>query len=111
MFSFSENFLQYAYIIFQNSVDNIEIAHKTCSILVRGAPPAIMYICVDCQPIMWPTVLQIRDGYVSKSLMINNLQFKGVLHLLPQKAQKLVCFVLHLKIINIFLKNNICILQ
>ena len=35
---------------------------------------------------------------------------KGVLHLLPQKAPKLACFVLYLKIINIFLKNNICIL-
>ena len=29
---------------------------------------------------------------------------KGVLHLLPQKAPKLACFVLYLKIINIFLK-------
>ena len=27
---------------------------------------------------------------------------KGVLHLLPQKAPKLACFVLYLKIINIF---------
>ena len=36
---------------------------------------------------------------------------RGVLYLLPQKAQKLACFVLHLKIINIFLKNNIRILQ
>ena len=35
---------------------------------------------------------------------------KGVLHLLPPKAPKLACFVLYLKIINIFLKNNICIL-
>ena len=37
---------------------------------------------------------------------------KGVLHLLhvPQKAPKLACFVLYLKIIYIFLKNNICIL-
>ena len=30
---------------------------------------------------------------------------KGVLYLLPQK---LTCFVLYLKIINTFLKNNIC---
>ena len=36
---------------------------------------------------------------------------KEVLHLLPQKAQKLACFVLYLKIINIFLKNNRCILK
>ena len=35
---------------------------------------------------------------------------RGVLHLLPQKAPKLACFVLYLKIIDIFLKNNICIL-
>ena len=33
-----------------------------------------------------------------------------VLHLLPQKAPKLACFVLYLEIINIFLKNNIYIL-
>ena len=31
---------------------------------------------------------------------------KGVLHLLPQNAQKLACFVLYLKIINIFFKND-----
>ena len=36
---------------------------------------------------------------------------KGVPHLLPQKAPKLACFVLYLKIINIFLKNNKWILQ
>ena len=35
---------------------------------------------------------------------------KRVLHLLLQKAQKLVCFVLCLKIINIFLKNDTYIL-
>ena len=29
---------------------------------------------------------------------------KGVLHLLPKKAQKLACFVLYLKIINTVLK-------
>ena len=34
---------------------------------------------------------------------------KGVVHILPQKAQKIACFVLYLKIIKIFLKNNICI--
>ena len=33
--------------------------------------------------------------------------FKGVLHLLPKKAPKLACFVRYLKIINIFLKNDI----
>ena len=33
-----------------------------------------------------------------------------LLHLLPQKAPKLACFVLYLKILNIFLKNDICIL-
>ena len=36
--------------------------------------------------------------------------FKGLLHLLPQKAQKLACFVLDLKVTNIFFKKNICIL-
>ena len=38
------------------------------------------------------------------------MSIKGVLHLLPQKAPKLACFVFYLEIINIFLKNNICIL-
>ena len=32
--------------------------------------------------------------------------FKGVLHLLPQKAPNLACFVLCLTSINIFLKNS-----
>ena len=36
-----------------------------------------------------------------------NVFIKGVLH--PQKAPKFARFVLYLKIINIFLKNNICI--
>ena len=36
---------------------------------------------------------------------------KGVLHLLPQKAPKLASFVLYLKIINIILTTNICILK
>ena len=41
-----------------------------------------------------------------------NIPFiKGVLHLKPLKAPKLACFVLYLKIINISLKNNICILK
>ena len=35
---------------------------------------------------------------------------KGVLHLLPQKAKKLACSELYLKIIKIFLRNNIWIL-
>ena len=48
--------------------------------------------------------------YTHMSNIILKLVFKGILHLLPQIAQKLACFVLYLKIINIFLKNNICIL-
>ena len=32
--------------------------------------------------------------------------FKGVLHLLPQIAPNLACFVLYLKTINIFLKKK-----
>ena len=44
--------------------------------------------------------------------MQNNWQsFKWVLHLLPQKAQKIACFVIYLNIINIFFeKNDMCIL-
>ena len=38
-----------------------------------------------------------------------NLILRGYWHL-TLKAPKLACFVLYLKIINIFLKNNICIL-
>ena len=40
--------------------------------------------------------------------LISNAE--GVLYLLPQKAPNLACFVLYLKIINIFVKNDICIL-
>ena len=34
-----DNLLQDAYAIFQKGVDNFEIEHKTCSILVWGAVP------------------------------------------------------------------------
>ena len=47
--------------------------------------------------------------FKNKECEIYNL--KGVLHFLQQKAPKLAYFVLYLKIINIFLKNNICILN
>ena len=50
-------------------------------------------------------VIQKIAHLTNKTMML-----KGVLHLLPQKAPKLACFVLYLKIITIFLKNNICIL-
>ena len=40
----------------------------------------------------------------------HEMPLKGVLHLLPQNAPKLACFVLYLKIINTCLKNNISIL-
>ena len=45
---------------------------------------------------------------LNANVAVNNI--KRVLHRLPQKAPKLACFVLYLKIIHIFLKNNICIL-
>ena len=45
-----------------------------------------------------------------RSLSKNFDSLNGVLHLLTQRAPKLACFVLYLKIINIFLKTNICIL-
>ena len=37
--SFSDNLPQDAYIILQKSVDNFEIAHKTCSSLIRAQFP------------------------------------------------------------------------
>ena len=46
----------------------------------------------------------------SSRLVQIKITIKGVLHLLPQKAPKLACFVLYLKITNIFLKNDIYIL-
>ena len=49
----------------------------------------------------------IRDTF-QKKLAWHSL--KGLLHLLPQKAPKLACFVLYLQITDIFLKNDICIL-
>ena len=39
VFSFSDNLFQDVHIIFQNRVDNFEMAQKTCSILVWGAVP------------------------------------------------------------------------
>ena len=51
-----------------------------------------------------------RTARNTRTMFENIRPFKGVLHLLPQKAPKLACFVLYLKIINIFLKNNKCIL-
>ena len=42
---------------------------------------------------------------VNNNNMSNNV--KGVLHFLPQKALKLACFVLYLKFIKMFLKNDI----
>ena len=60
-------------------------------------------------------ILLQRDDRITKKVQIANLcvqvhlgiSFKGVLHLLPQKAPKLACFVLYLKIIYIFLKKII----
>ena len=53
----------------------------------------------------------MKSLLMGTTLQLNLIQyFKVVLHLLPQKAPKLACFVLYLKIINIFLKNNICFL-
>ena len=49
-------------------------------------------------------------GCVTIQVRLALLKFKGVLHLLPPKTWKLACFVFCLKIINIFLKNDICIL-
>ena len=42
-FRFSDNVLQDAYIIFPNGVNNFEIAHKICSILILDAlPPKVI---------------------------------------------------------------------
>ena len=48
----------------------------------------------------------------TRNTHLRTILLKGVLHLLPQKAPKLVCLVLYLdlKIINIFFKNNIWML-
>ena len=37
--SVSESLFQNGYIIFQENVDNFEIVHRTCKILVLGATP------------------------------------------------------------------------
>ena len=42
--------------------------------------------------------------------IVTKISIKGLLHLLPQKAPKLACFVLYLQITDIFLKNDICTL-
>ena len=46
-------------------------------------------------------------GTFIKEIMLQSV--KVALYLLPQKAPKLACFVLNLKIIKIFLRNDICI--
>ena len=53
---------------------------------------------------------RVNSNCLGLPRMITLRNHRWVLHLLPQKAPKLACFVLYLKIINIFLKNNICIL-
>ena len=63
------------------------------------------------------SILSINQPMTSSlGTMSNNYleqRIKGILHLLPpkvpKKVPKLACFVLYLKIISIFLKNNICI--
>ena len=60
----------------------------------------------SCVLLVWWTIMRAYFEEIHSHL----LTVKGVLHPLPQKAQKLTCFVLYLKITNIFLKNDICIL-
>ena len=59
-----------------------------------------------------PMLKSSSSGFTCKNEKKKQKQkyIKGVLHLLPQKAPKLACFMLHLKIINIFLINNLSIL-
>ena len=66
---------------------------------------------------MWLFVLHPVGSFMCKQIKKKKSNmtplcwvFKGVLHLLPQKAPKLAYFVLYLKIVNIFLKNSICFL-
>ena len=56
-------------------------------------------------------VLYNHDNGPFKNKECGIYNLKWVLHLLQQKAPKLACFELFFKIINIFLKNNICILN
>ena len=53
--------------------------------------------------------ISIKQENLFEWIASSVLCIKGVLHLLPQKASKWTCFVLYLKIINIFLKNNVCL--
>ena len=79
--SFSDSLFKDAYIInFQKSVDNF-----------------------------WYSA-QIKMIYMFNSGFEVQFLLKGVLHILPLRAPKLACFVLYLKITNIFLKNSIYIL-
>ena len=59
---------------------------------------------------IWRVIFLSSQGVVTTLLPgkpcyrkgLGKARVKGVLHLLPQKAPKLACFVLYLKIINIF---------
>ena len=80
-----------------------------------------VYICIEKSTFFhfffffflgnWVTGTFNVDNDFALINLSRNKSIKGVLHLLPQKVPKLACFVLYLKNINIFLKNNICILQ
>ena len=67
-------------------------------------------ICIHLSSYHYNISLSLAD-YAQTHYDLSHFRntFKGVLHLPPQKAPKLTCFVLYLylKIINIFLKNDV----
>ena len=76
----------------------------------------VLHICLMIRSISFPLGDYIKSCSISilpnRALSVTSSLLKGLLSvtLTPKKAPKLACFVLYLKIIDIFLKNNICIL-
>ena len=63
------------------------------------------YVSVKLDPILWHNHYNTTHVLFLERWLLENCNlccFKGALHLQPQKAPKLACFVLYLKIINIF---------
>ena len=55
---------------------------------------------------LYATRSLLTFGYTTEFSVDLETTGENSLHLLPQKAPKLACFVLYLKIINIFLRND-----
>ena len=107
---YCKSYVQFFVIFSQSS--NIKLLFAFCLNQIRHWVPELCSIESDKgeKKIGRNSVLPSRILLHKILFLLYFIVFKGLLHLLPQKAPKLACFVLYLKIIDIFLKNNVCIL-